>query len=350
MLSPTEINVRAAINRSVLVLYRVFAIVSLYAVLVGVLVYALSLAFYAADSSWIVPVALSNVDKDSLDMTAQLVVSTQSRDDLNLDVARLSKQLAESKSHRASLVQLKPELDTAIAIAQRHKVTTAPVLINLEKQKSKDNADSTAAASDLSNLQDSIARDLKAGLITKSEAIQGHSQILQFDSGLTDSKIASVALRDNILERTAPDPTFLDIFYKRTELISEITNLDITIATVTKQIAMEQNQISSLNTAIATAMAAPSYVAIQSGQVDMAFVPYSNLPGVKTGGHVYDCLLSFLACRDVGRVVKIFRGEQHAIHPIFHTDMRGVVIQLLLSNPKSEKSSTLFVNGKPLLF
>ena len=191
MLSPTEINVRAAINRSVLVLYRVFAIVSLYAVLVGVLVYALSLAFYAADSSWIVPVALSNVDKDSLDMTAQLVVSTQSRDDLNLDVARLSKQLAESKSHRASLVQLKPELDTAIAIAQRHKVTTAPVLINLEKQKSKDNADSTAAASDLSNLQDSIARDLKAGLITKSEAIQGHSQILQFDSGLTDSKIAS---------------------------------------------------------------------------------------------------------------------------------------------------------------
>jgi hypothetical protein len=56
-----------------------------------------------------------------------------------------------------------------------------------------------------------------------------------------------------------------------------------------------------------------------------------------------------LACREVGRVKKVFTGEQHGTHPIFRTDLRGFLIQLDLQNPESAKSKVLFLNRKTLL-
>ena len=57
-----------------------------------------------------------------------------------------------------------------------------------------------------------------------------------------------------------------------------------------------------------------------------------------------------IACRQVGTVKQIFSGEEHAIHPIFKSDMRGFMIQMELKHPDSAKSKTVFVGHKPLLF
>ena len=61
------------IYKSVVTVYRVFAILTLYVVLIGVLAYAFVMGFYALNTSWAAPVILSPADDKSLDFTEKLV-------------------------------------------------------------------------------------------------------------------------------------------------------------------------------------------------------------------------------------------------------------------------------------
>ena len=81
-----------------------------------------------------------------------------------------------------------------------------------------------------------------------------------------------------------------------------------------------------------------------------AFVPYDNSASAVAGSAIYDCHLNMIACRKVGEVQQIFSGEQQAVHPIFKTQIRGILIQLNLSDGESAKSRTVFLGRKPMLF
>ena len=108
-------NIRPAINSSVLMLYRIFAIVSLYAVLAGVLVFGLGSAFYAGSKTWVAPVILSQSDKDTLDLIGKTLSTQNTVDDLRLDIGKLENTVAEARSHKANLEKILPAIDTAIA-------------------------------------------------------------------------------------------------------------------------------------------------------------------------------------------------------------------------------------------
>src|SRR5580693_5047481 len=81
--------IQPMLYKSVVTIYRVFAIVTLYVVLGGVLAYGFVMGFYALNTSWAAPVILSPVDDKSLDFTEKLVTSRQSLEELNVDKKRL---------------------------------------------------------------------------------------------------------------------------------------------------------------------------------------------------------------------------------------------------------------------
>lgn len=343
-------DIRPAVNRSVLMLYRVFSIVSLYAVLIGVLVYAVGAAFYAASSTWVAPIILSPVDRDSLDLTQKLVVTQATLQNMELDVVKLRKQIVEAKVHRMSLVALKPELDAAILRESNHKLSTGPVLDSLDAQKVQDNTETAGVMVKLAALDKTIEQELSAGLITKTDAIQVKAQLAKSNADLTDSRIGALLLRDNIFEKSAPSTMFLDVVGKRTELISAISTLSINISMTQQQIDAEVSQITHMRQAIDVAKQSVLYSTMQGTKVNVALTPYDNQSVAVIDAPVYDCRLSFMLCREVGTVESVYSGEQHATHPIFRTDLRGFLVQLKLSNPESAKSKTLFVGGKPLWF
>jgi hypothetical protein len=126
--------------KGVVTLYRVFAILTLYAVLLGVLAYGFVMGFYAVNTSWAAPVILSSSDDKSLDFTQKLVTSKQSLEDLKLDEKRLEGSISEMTQHRASLLALEPELQAAIARERTHARATGPQLSQLDRQKQADNA------------------------------------------------------------------------------------------------------------------------------------------------------------------------------------------------------------------
>ena len=343
-------DIKPAINHSVLMLYRVFAIVSLYAVLAGVLIFGLGSAFYAGSKTWVAPVILSQGDKETLDLTSKTLSTQNTIDELKLDIGKLENTAGEAQSHKAKLEKLLPAIDEAIAQEDQHKRETGPVLVSLDRQKNSDDTRTQGALIKLADVDATIDKELAAGLITKSDATQATMLLVKANGELTDSRIATTLLKDTIWEKTLPSTTDLDTLHKKTELESEIACLGIVIDSAQKQIATERNQATKLDQALKVAKQTPLWAAMQGARTNVALVPYENQAVANEGAPVYDCYLSFVVCRQVGTVKARFAGEQHATHPIFRSDLRGFLVQLELTDPDSAKSKTLFVGSKPLLF
>jgi hypothetical protein len=343
--------IQPLLYKSVVTVYRIFAIVTLYMVLIGVLAYGFVMGFYAVNTSWAAPIILSPADDKSLDFTEKLVTSRQTLEDLNVDKKKLEDGIAEMTKHRAALEALEPELQVAITREKQHNLAAGPQLVQLDKQKQADILKTQAVMAEVKEVEAAIDKDLAAGLITKGDAATQRAALNQVQGAYTDSKIGEILLTDNILEKTTIDTKSLDVLDKQAELISEIAQLDIAIGVAQKQIYEETKQIDRLKAALTTAKQTPYYLSVSGNNaVNFAFVPYDNQSSASPGAPVYDCFLNMVLCRKVGTVKQIFAGEEHAIHPIFKTDIRGFLIQMQLDHPESAKSKTVFLNRKPLFF
>ena len=352
---PAEVKknftLQGMLYKSVLTLYRLFAILALYGVLFGVLAYAFMMGFYAVNTSWAAPVILSPADEKSLSFTEKMVTSRQSLENLVVDKKRLDASIFEMGGHRAALLALAPELQAAIVREKQHNRATGPQLITLDQQKQSDNAKTQTVMLQAKQVEVTIDKDLAAGLITKGDAAAQRAALNQAENSYTDSKINEVMLTDAILEKTTTHTKSLDVLDKQAELRSEIAQLDIAINVAEKQVREEAQQIDRLKKAIATAKQTPYNLIVSGGgPLHFAFVPYDNQSNVAAGSPVYDCYLNMVACRKVGTVKQVFTEEEHAIHPIYRSDIRGFMIQLQLDRPESARSKTIFLNHKPLLF
>jgi hypothetical protein len=335
----------------VITLYRIFAITVLYLVLAGVFAYAWVMGFYAVNSSWAAPVILSAADEKSLDFRDKLVISQQTIEDLKVDTKKLDSGLQEMKKHRGALLELEPELKSAIAREEAHNLTTGPELATLDKQKLADNAKTQKVLSQLKEVESNINKDLAAGLITQGDAATQIAALNQAQGAYTDNKIAELLLTDSVLDKTSTGTASLNVLVKQAELRSEVAQLDIAINVAEKQLQEENRQVDRLRQAIATAKQSPYYLNASGQQrLYFAFVPYDDQANAVAGAAIYDCYLNMILCRKVGTVKQIFPGEEQAIHPIFKTQIRGFLIQMNLDNAEAAKSKTVFLGSKPVLF
>jgi hypothetical protein len=307
------------------------------------------MGFYALNTSWAAPVILAPTDDKSLDFTEKMVTSKQTLESVKVDKQRLEQSIEEMSRHKTALLNLEPELQQAIARESSHNRSSGPQLMQLAQQKQADNQKTQAILAQVRMVESSIDKDLAAGLITKADAATQRAALNQAQTAYTDSKINEVMLGDAILEKTTNNTKSLDVLDKQAELKSEIAQLDVAINVAQEQVREEGQQIDRLRKAIATARQTPYNLIVSGGkQVYFAFVPYDNQGSVSVGAPVYDCYLNMIACRKVGTVKQVFSGEEHAVHPIFRTDIRGFMVQMELDHPQSAKSKTVFLNRKPL--
>src|SRR5579864_6304238 len=273
--------------RSVVAIYRVLGIFTLYLVLAGVLSYGFVMGFYALSTSWAAPVILSPSDDKSLDLTEKLVTSKQTLESLKVDKQRLESSIAEMNGHRGALLALEPELQRAIVREAAHNRTAGPQLLELDQQKQADNMQTQAVIAQVKEVEATIDKDLAAGLITKGEAATERAALNQTQSAYTDSKINEILLTDNILEKTTTDTKSLDVLDKQAELKSEIAQLDVALNVAAEQVREETQQIDRLRSAIDTAKQTPYYLSVSGkSPAYFAFVPYDNQASVTVGAPV----------------------------------------------------------------
>lgn len=342
---------RTLLYKSYVGLYRVAAMLVLYGMLLGIGAYAFVMGFYAVSTSWVVPLLISPSNDKILTMTAQLVSSQQAMDNLTLTNKGLEAGRIEMIARRTALLSLAQRLDSALSREKTENAASGVELAKLAEQKRSDIAQTQTVLNNVSQMKADIERDLKAGLITRSEALAQQTALTQLNNTYTDNRIGEVMLRDSVRQKETTDLTAVDMLTKQVELKSEIEQLNLQVNTGDDQIRNNAEQIGKIVAAIKTTRENPYYLATSAqSALEFAFVPYDNQSKAVAGAPVYDCYLNMLFCRKVGTVERVFSDEQHTIHPIYKTDLRGFLVQLNMTNHESAKSKTLFLNRKPLLF
>jgi hypothetical protein len=338
-------------RKSFITTYRIAAVISLYGLLIGIGAYAAIMVLYSTNRSWIVPVLISPSNDKVLALTAQFVASQQSLNSLMLSTKNLREARGEMDRRRALLEYLLEQLNKAATRQRADNAASGTQLTRLAVQKHVDLSAMQELLADIDRSAQEVERNLKAGLMTRFDAFQQQTALAQFRNAYTDAEISEVVLKDSARQKLSTDLTVVDTMSKGIAIKSELAQLELTVRTGDETIASNLAQIATIQRAIQAIRDNPYFVAAQAQRAtEFAFVSYDNRSAIAPDAPVYDCVLSFVACRRVGTVGRVFSEEERAVNPIFKTDTRGTFVQLSLTDGEAVKSKTLFVGRKPLLF
>jgi hypothetical protein len=101
------------------------------------------------------------------------------------------------------------------------------------------------------------------------------------------------------------------------------------------------DRVAKLDELAAQLRSRPIYQAAEKS-LDVAFVPYSQIDGVESGGKVYACVWSLFFCKQVGTVAELVPGEVVLPDP-WGTSARGQYAVLSLWSPEAARLKTLRV-------
>jgi hypothetical protein len=114
---------------------------------------------------------------------------------------------------------------------------------------------------------------------------------------------------------------------ERRSKISERRNLD--------------EELAKLEELLGQLKARPIFRAIEAN-TNVAFVPYTQIAGVKAGTEIYDCVWGIFACKSVGRVAELLPGEALVQDP-WGSPARGQYVIMDLDDAQAAQSKTLRV-------
>ena len=342
-------NANAAARKGFLTLYRVFALVLLYGILVAILAYVGTMVYFLTSTSFICPVLISPSNTQILSLTETIVSSKGAIDSFVMDRDRQQATVNELSQQKLALEKLDHELEQAISEARSSDLVSGEALTSLGQQKNQDIAKTEPLVQDAGRVEREINADLQAGLISKSDAAVQRATLNQFSNDLTDNKINAVLIQDTTRQKLQTDLTTVDALAQRAQIDAQIATFAVQITTGLEEIRSDSAQIDRLNAAIKVAQGTAYFRASASpNQLAFAFVPFSNEKNVTVGTPIYDCYVGILACYRVGYVERIFPDEERQTNPILHSDMRGYLVQLSLTRSKAAKSMVLYVGHKPL--
>jgi len=286
---------RKLFYKSYVNVYRVTAMMALYGMFAAITGYAALMGFYSVNKSWVAPLLISPSNDKILSLTAQMVASQQTLDSLNLSTKSLREARAEMVQRRGVLQNLNQQLETAAAQQKSANISSGQELSRLALQKHADLRSTQAMLSEIDQSESEVERNLKAGLITRGEALAQKTTLAQFKNAYTDAQVSEVVLKDSARQKMSTDLSVVDTMSKAVELRSELAQLDLNVKTGDDQIANNTVQIANIQKAIRTTQDNPYFVAAQSTTpVEMAFLPFDNQNAVSADAPVYDCTLSFV--------------------------------------------------------
>jgi hypothetical protein len=340
---------RKLLYKSYVSIYRVTAVAVLYGMFAAIAAYAALIGFYGINKSWVAPVLISPSNDKILALMSQMVTSEQALDNLTVSTETLQATRAAMLHHRTVLQSLNAQLDSAANQQKADNAASGRELMRLIAQKHADLRQTESMLRDLDHTTADIERNLKAGLITRSEALAQETTLAQFKNSFTDAQVGEVMLNDNARQKMTTDLSAVETMAKSVELKNELAQLELSLKTGDEQIYNNAVQMASIQKAIRTTQDNPYFVAAQSQHtMEFAFVSWDNQNVIAVDAPVFDCMLSFVVCKKVGTVARIFTEEERATNPILKTDIRGFLVQLTLTDRESAKSKTLFVGREPL--
>ncbi|MBS2012060.1 MAG: hypothetical protein JST00_04185 [Deltaproteobacteria bacterium] len=334
--------------------------VSAFAALVGlasVVGYVGTQTYRAATDSFVAPIILTP-DNDVV------IQNKLKMDELGVERTRATAQLEaledETKAMEKALVRLRNLHETASnAIEWFKRVNSRQMYAGVAEQSAL--ASQRTVLASMAEAQDAIVQraqaNVAAGLGTKAELDKEAQTLRQLRFALlendrsraqSDAAMHEIGLaQKSIAARggAAPMPELLLREDEAVRIEIEILKLEADIRTKAAEKKILKEKLGKLDEIEQQLKGRPIVRAIAQS-MEVAFVPYTQIQGVKNGGTVYDCTWGLFNCRSVGTVAELVPGEVVLPDP-WGNQARGQYVVLTLQDHEAARSKSLRVRGAP---
>lgn len=350
-LGPPKID-HAKLNKHVVNAYRLLGFIILTIIVIALVGYLVTTAFFYMSDSWIVPMAISPTDEKVVSLQSQLSERQTNRDRIAADLDQAERAIAVQQEFQAQFARaIKSDLEgRKAALARMYELASAAASTRAQIKKSN-SAYATAS-------QKRMAEEWRAGLIDRDSMLNGKFQIAQISSSNL-----------NLAERQAEYETRAADLESQTRSLEALLSDAATEGTLSYDVLRikQEYEASRLETQRAienrdmlraalaredkllAALTQSSYLKAMADDAHVAFVPYSNLKNVKKGEPLYGCALTMVFCKKVGTVLEVLPGEVVSKHPNRDKMLRGQMVEIKLESGSSATDDVLFVGGRPLL-
>jgi len=197
-------------------------------------------------------------------------------------------------------------------------------------------------------------KEMESGLISRSDFMRQAQALSQTRLALLDNDRAAVhgvsTLQETTLAQQALQngsaPQSPELVTRQEQLIRvdlEIVRLDSEKRAKTAERDALVERIAQIDEMVEQIEERPLYQAIEK-DLNLAFVPYTQLPGVAAGQAVYQCLWGVVWCRAVGTVSERVPGEVVQPDP-WGSATRGEYVVLALTDYDAAHAKTLRIRS-----
>jgi hypothetical protein len=333
--------------------YKLLGFAILTIIVVVLVGYIASSAFFYMSSSWVVPMQVSATDEKVVTLQAQLSEQQNTRDRLADELNQAERSIAMQQSFQLEFAKaIKLDLDGRKAALGRVRELANNAASTRRAIKSQN-------AAYAGSHRKRMALEYQAGLIDRNAMLSGGVQLAQ----LTSSNL-SLAERQAEFETRAAE---LEATTKSLDAILSNVDGDAALSYEVLRIKQEYaasrldlaKSIEARNTIkaslgrqdkIVSSLKKSSYLRAVEDGAAVAFVPYGNLSNVEKGTDVYACKVGMVFCWHVGEVLEVLPGEVQFKHPQRDKMLRGQMVEMKLDEEDGDAAAddVLFIGGKPL--
>ena len=339
-------------SRHVVTAYRLLGFAILTIIVVVLVGYIVTTAFYYWNDSWVVPMAVSPTDEKVVALQAQLAERKNQRDQTAMALDQAERAITVQQAFQTELGKaIAGDLASRRAALERmHELAAAAASTRAQIRHSN------SAYANASRAR--MAQEWKAGLIDRGAMLTGKFQIAQITSSNLSlaERQAEYEGRAAELEAQTRSLEALLANHATTEALSydvlkikqeyETSRLETQKAIETRDtlrtaLGREDTLLASLEQS--------SYLRAMADHAQVAFVPYANLRGIAKGKPLYAAGSGWSFCHRVGKVLQVLPGEVQFPHPHRDKQLRGQMVELQLEDGAAATDDVLFVGGRPLL-
>lgn len=350
-LRPSPIALKA--QKLVISSYRLLGFSVLTVIVVVLIGYITSTAFYFLNHSWITPIAVSASDDKVVALQAELATQQNQRDKLLDEVAQADLAIAAEQAFELEYARaIKHDLEgREAALGRVRELASAAAAARRHIRQSND---AYAASS-----QQKLATDYAAGLIDRHDMLAGKYQVAQIASSnlsLAERQAEFEQRAAELATETKSLDAILDNKAASVALSYDVLKIKRDYETSKLELAKGLQHRSTLEAArlrqdkIVASVKSSAYLRALEDHSTIAFVPYGNLDKIGKGTTLYACRLGMVMCHSVGAVLEVLPGEVTFKHPKRDKQLRGQMVELKLDQDETSaaEDDMLFIGGRPL--
>jgi hypothetical protein len=333
---------------------RLFSLAALCGAL-GAIGYVANTIYHVANDGFVAPIILSP-DSDMV-IQSKLSMSQLLAEKMRI-VSKKEAIEAELVGAEQALEQLKTLRDaSAKALEWTTSITATQAAAGVEDQRTlvHQRMMLSQMIADEESFVERMKKDMEAGLVAKADyARELHAlnqmrvTALENDRAhiLSGTQLSQVRLTQQAIEGSSGRPRIStpEMLVQQDQMVRVQCETIRLEAERRSKLAERRNldeELGKLEELLAQLKTRPIFRAIEAN-TNVAFVPYTQIEGVRSGAEIYDCIWGVFACKSVGRIAELLPGEAIVQDP-WGSPARGQYAILSLNESQAAQSKTLRV-------